>query len=553
LALLLNLACMITTNHALAGTPVSAADKTITSKDVLWLAIGIFVLPIVWVLYSVLGFTHGVFTYPVDDTFIHLAIADNIANFHTWGISPHGFVSASSSVLYPLLLATCIKLFGVHAVIPFILNLIAGLVFLITLHKWLIRQLLSPVAQLCVLLAVIVLTPLPVIVLTGMEHTLQILFCFLFVFKFSDALEKKTIPWTIYLYGFLLTGIRYEGIMLIGLACLLLLFQRKLWTAVKLGFISLLPILIFGIYALAHGSYFFPNSVLIKSGAPPLTFDGLYNFFTSEMFDKLSLSLVAYITAATQRMLILLLITYLLFRTNLNKHLTYKYILFLLTGAVLLHLFLTGHCRFPRYEAYLIADGSIIVGVVFLRFGKPLFDSLNRNTWWIAVGFALLLAIPILMRSKDAFLLTQPASINIYQQQYQMGKFIGKYYHDTPIAFNDIGAVSYFTKGNNLDLWGLGNLAVTKSMKGHYYSTTFLDQLSKKDSVQVAVLFENFFPPQLLKKWTKVASWQVLNNVICADDSVSFYAINPAQRVSLQQNLRAYQSSLPPGIIVRYY
>jgi hypothetical protein len=164
-----------------------------------------------------------------------------------------------------------------------------------------------------------------------------------------------------------------------------------------------------------------------------------------------------------------------------------------------------------------------------------------------------MLAIPVLMRSVDAFTLTKTASFNIYQQQYQMGRFMGKYYHDAPIAFNDIGAVSYFTKGNNLDLWGLGSLAVTKSLKNHYYGMPFLGQLTQKDSVQVAVLFERYFPLELLNKWTKVASWQVLNNVICADDSVSFYAVNPALRESLRNNLRAYQPSLPQGVVVRYY
>jgi hypothetical protein len=552
---------MRTTNKATNTGPTTSTDRLLTSKGALWLAIVIFLISTFVVEYSVLNFTSGIITYPVDDTFIHLAIANNIAHYHVWGISPHGFESASSSILYPLILTALIKAFGPQIIIPFIINLITAIIFLFVLHTWLVRQTLNPSAQLCILLAVIILTPLPVIVLSGMEHTLQILFCFLFLSKFSDELaimvstpaSKKNLLWPVFLYGFLLTGIRYEGIILVGMACFLLLFHRKLLSSVLLGFVSSLPVLIFGIYALAHGSYFFPNSVLLKSGAPPLTFDGLYSFFTKGMFDKLSLSTVGYITVSMQRMLIMLIITRFLFRTNYKNDLHYKYILTLLIGGVFFHLLFTGLGRFPRYEAYLIANGTIVIGTMFARFGNVILAQQSRTQKWPALALAVLLTIPVLMRAKDAFPLVLKASINIYQQQYQMGKFMGKYYHDTPIAFNDIGAISYFTKGNNLDLWGLGNLDITRSMKNNYYSPQFMDWLSKKDGVQVAVVFERYFPSQLREKWAKVGSWQVLDNVICADDSVSFYAVNSKLRDSLRKNLQAFQPSLPKGVIARYY
>jgi hypothetical protein len=342
--------------------------------------------------------------------------------------------------------------------------------------------------------------------------------------------------------------------MLVGIACLLLLLRRQWLPAYFLGLISFLPILVFGLYSLYQGSYFIPNSVLLKSGAPPLTLVGFWQFFSKDMFDKLFFSTVGYNTVATQRMLFILLLSYLLFRRNIDKANPYSYLLILLTGATLLHILLTGRGRFPRYEAYLIGNGVIVSGALFANYGPKVFYDMSQRARWVAGFTVFFLVVPILMRSLDAFSLADRASINIYQQQYQMGKFMGKYYHDTPIAFNDIGAVSYFTQGKNLDLWGLGNLEVTRSVKNYYYTPDFLDQLSRRDSVQIAVVFERYFPPQLLSRWDKIASWKITSgNVICADDSVTFYAVRNGARDALTSNLHNFQSSLPKGVSVSYY
>jgi len=548
----------------LANPPHAAAGQSFTSGGVLGIAIAVFALPVILIEYDVLQFTGGIFTYPVDDTFIHLAIAKNLATHNVWGISPHEFVSASSSVLYPLLLALMIKVAGAHAILPFIVNMLAAIAFIGSVHRWLAIQGVGATDRLMILLVVIVLIPLPVIAMSGMEHTLQLLICFLFITRFSKEVGQQaahsmsegqwSLSWLVYTYGLLLTAIRYEGIMLVGIACLTLLVRQQWLPALRLGLLSFLPILVFGFYSVYHGSYFIPNSVLLKSGAPPLTPEGLWQFFSTDMFDKLSFSTVGYNTVATQRMLFILLFSYLLFRHNIRKDIPYSYLLILLTGATLLHILLTGRGRFPRYEAYLIGNGLVIVGALFARYGREIIHDISRRATWVAVFIALFLVIPVLMRSLDALSMVDRASINIYQQQYQMGKFMGKYYHDTPIAFNDIGAVSYFTQGKNLDLWGLGNLEVARSMKNYYYTPDFLDQLSQQDSVQVAVVFERYFPPQLLTRWDKVASWKITSgNVICADDSVAFYAVKREARGSLTSNLRNFQPSLPAGVSVLYY
>src|SRR5258706_16460881 len=91
-------------------------------KIILFLVIVAVALPVTAIEYSVLRQTSGTFMYPLDDVFIHMALAKNLANYHNWGISQHEFASASSSVLYTLLLAGLLRIFSVQGLIPFLSN-----------------------------------------------------------------------------------------------------------------------------------------------------------------------------------------------------------------------------------------------------------------------------------------------------------------------------------------------------------------------------------------------------------------------------------------------
>src|SRR4051794_11145603 len=77
-------------------------------------------LPVIYIEMKVLGYTGGIFSYPLDDTFIHMQVAKNLALHGNWGINGHDFGSASSSPLYTVILALLIKIFGNHLVLPFI-------------------------------------------------------------------------------------------------------------------------------------------------------------------------------------------------------------------------------------------------------------------------------------------------------------------------------------------------------------------------------------------------------------------------------------------------
>jgi hypothetical protein len=526
------------------------SPKKLTDPQVLLIAILSLLIPVAWIETSVLRATHGILAYPLDDTFIHMAVARNLAFQHYWGIAGHVFASTSSSPFYTVLLAATFRVFGVHLVIPLLVNLIAGILVIIVMHRWLKRQGLSPVAQLIILVLVNFLTPLPLLVISGMEHTFQLLFTFLFIFSFASPRAK--LPWTIYVYGALMISTRYECLPVLGLACLILLTRRKWTQAIALGAIAVLPITIFGFYAMSKGSYFMPNSVLLKA-ALPNSMSGWARFVADDIWFKIFFSPRDYNFLAAQRLLLLLPLTYLVFLKQLRDQAAYKNILLILMGATLAHVAFAYPANYPRYEDYLVGCGTLMMGTLIAKYRSDVTLKRFKGAEWIAATVMILLFIPLFIRTEKTFQKSRQYCLNIYEQQYQMSQFVHAYYDSVPLAFNDIGAISYYSKGDKLDLWGLASLEVARARQNHRWTPDFADSLIREHQTRLAILYDTWFDPALLHRWTKVASWHNQHNVILGDDSVSFYAIRPEDTTMLRKNLEAYQPKLPWDVSVRYY
>ncbi len=63
----------------------------------------------------------GVWTYALDDAYIHLAIAHNLGWHGVWGVSNTSFASSSSSPLWTVLLAGVLRLWN-SDLAPLVLN-----------------------------------------------------------------------------------------------------------------------------------------------------------------------------------------------------------------------------------------------------------------------------------------------------------------------------------------------------------------------------------------------------------------------------------------------
>ena len=526
------------------------------ARNPVWLLfIGTLVLflPVYFIIRKVQGHTGGLSIYPYDDTYIHLQIADTLLKGN-WGITENEFASASSSILYTLILAAG-RILTTSTLLPLIVNFLAGLLILVTVLSWLKRQGVGWIGQATVITLVIFLTPLPLLITSGMEHTLQCLFSFLFLFYFSDWLEesiehRRRIPARILLYATLTATIRYEGLFLIAMAAGLLLLHRRFRDGIFLVLAAGLPLVVFGLISVYNGNYFIPNSVLVKSQSVSHT--GPLQMIRGIFFEKLMIPENGMASLATQRLAIAIPVLYFLFRKFMKP--SYGFILIGLFGAVILQLAFASTGYLYRYESYLFFCFMIIAPVLFFRYGRELLEGIK--SWLpklVAIGLAFFLCFPFFLRAASGLQKTVQASVNIYEQQYQMTKFVGRYYDHSTVALNDIGAVSYFTNARVVDLWGLADIEVTRSKKGRYWTPEFIDSFSRKNATELAIIYDVWFSDSLTSKWQKVATWQISNNVICGDDVVSFYAIDSASRSRLSQNLREFEPQLPRTVGVRYY
>lgn len=232
-------------------------------------SVAVLIIVVVLLEWPVLRHTHGKFILPTDNAFVNVSVARNFSFYQVWGISRHSFESASSSVLYPLILAPVFFIAGAHLSLVLVINFLAAVYFLIFLQRILIRNGLSAGRQFIILTEVIALTLLPLLIVSGTEYTLQLLVVFLFMEALSTALSDPSaettpgLPSRVYILALLTVATRYEDILIIALACVLLNPLRGWRTTLKLACISILPIGTFGAISLAKGSYFLPNSLLM--------------------------------------------------------------------------------------------------------------------------------------------------------------------------------------------------------------------------------------------------------------------------------------------------
>jgi hypothetical protein len=520
-------------------------------------ALLLLIVPLVYWVTSIRQISGGIFIYPVDDAYIHMELAKNLALHGTWGINPSEFASASSSPLYTLLLALLIRLFGNHIFLPLAINILAALVLIIVAIRWLQRQGLNATQVALIVMVLIIATPLPVLALSGMEHTLQILFSFLFLSRYvavQKQRERGRHPasadvWRLSLWGMLMVTTRYECLFLLAPAVLLLFYRRWFLAGAQVLIVSCLPICLFGLYSLSKGSYFFPNSLMVKSNAAGASLSALPSLIQAILVDRFSFALAGVTLLATQRLLMILPLALLAFYRSSFFTKAYKEVLVILLVAVFLHLALADTGKFYRYEAYLIFSSLLFVIVCVCNWWKQRVAQPSLLQKVATVSVVLFLCLPLLLRCAAGFTKAQQACINIYEQQYQMARFIVQ---EKPavVAANDIGAVSYFTNSTILDLWGLGNIEVAKAKKGHYWNAAFVNEIALKKNTDIVMVYDSWLKESLPPQWKKLGTWQINNNVVCGDAVVSFYAVSEAAAAEWGVKWKGFQSSLPSTVQV---
>ena len=485
--------------------------------------------------------TNGTFCYPLDDTFIHMAVAKNVALFSNWGITPYEWVSTSSSPFFTALLAALYKIFHVNVYLPSVLGVAGCLLAFVAMQQELNnRTLLTTRHKTVILVATLFAGALPSLAALGMEHTFQIAFTLFFVHHSADLLcgeetDNKKMGLAA-LSGALMVITRYENAFVVAAVCGLLFLRKRFLPSLLIGFISALPVLLFGVYAVKHGGLFIPNSIQIK--------------VRSNWVSLLNGGLAILELAASLSGLVVLAVVVVLRRYMQQQFNRSAWILTIFILSSLVHAVFGGFGWFYRYEAYLIVLGSFHL---LIQFYKWMENGARQNPHFVLLtAVALLCTVNLPLRSINSLRNFVRSTYNIYEQQYQMALFLTKYYDHKTVAANDIGAISYMGHVNVIDLWGLGSNDVTKARKGNYWNADFMQKFVLEKKAGIAVVYESWFPPALVAQWKKAGTWEVSYSFMLGDTKVTFYAIDPQQAAALQQHLKEFAAQLPRDITVKY-
>jgi hypothetical protein len=117
------------------------------------------------------------------------------------------------------------------------------------------------------------------------------------------------------------------------------------------------------------------------------------------------------------------------------------------------------------------------------------------------------------------------------------------------VAANDIGAIDYLADFRLVDLAGLGTRESAAFKLEQMYGSHQVAAVADQYGTQIALVYDSWF--KIPVAWTKVGEWKILNNVVCGDDTVSFYAVDPLAAPGLIENLRAFAPRLPTDVIQR--
>lgn len=478
-------------------------------------------------LAAILALNRGILSYTLDDAYIHLAMAEEIARGH-YGLQPGEWAAASSSLAWPALLA----LTGGALWAPLLLNLGLALAAVALAVDW--CRGCWPQASPRVLegLALLVLLGgnLAGLPFTGMEHVLQLVLGLLLLRGLERFLEsgRPTASWQAVLV--LAPLARYELLALTLPALGLLAWRGQQGRALALLGLSLLPLAAFSGWLVTLGLDPLPASILVKAGAHPG--DGVFLTLARNLFHNL--------LDAQGVLLALAGLAALATWLDRGRPRPDRELATFLVLAVALHLVGGRFGWYARYEQYLWLPTLLVLA----RHHAP---ALARAAARRALVWPLLGAFLLVHRLNLHATLTTPlAANNILRQQGELRRFAAEVWRG-PVAANDIGFVSYRNDHPVLDLWGLASPAA-RAWRWAGMEAAGLERLARERGVAVAMIYEEWFP-QLPAGWRRLGELRLTGPCITpAQPAVAFWCADTSAWEDVAAHVDEFARGLPPGV-----
>ncbi|MBV9083978.1 MAG: hypothetical protein JOZ62_14970, partial [Acidobacteriaceae bacterium] len=182
----------------------------------------------------------------------------------------------------------------------------------------------------------------------------------------------------------------------------------------------------------------------------------------------------------------------------------------------------------------------------------PGFVGSQQHLARLATLSLVLVAVALLNRDRKTLKEIPGGAQAIYDQQYQMARFLATYYPNAPIAANDIGAITFYGNHDCLDLVGLATVEVADLRAKNAFTTDQIQRLAEEHRTRVAVVYPSWFvgTQKLPSDWLQVGTWRLnpYERGFLGDTYVAFYAVHPQETEYLARSLRAFESRVPPNV-----
>ncbi len=516
-----------------------------SAKSTVWAAFlvpALILLVIIAIeLIVILVLNDGHLVYTLDDTYIHMALSENIQHGQ-YGVNLSEVSSPSSSILWPFLLAPFMSL-SIANYVPLVINIMLAVATLVVYAR-LVTLALCPcddrASKMIVSLIVLLLIPMTNLVgqvFLGMEHELQTFLSALLVLGLIQESRTGHVSW--WLLGAIIAGplVRYENLAL-SLPALFYLVLRGHLRAALLGALAIVVTAGgFSAYLVSLGLKPLPNSVMYKTGIGVV--ESSFVASPTILYSRLGLQ-----TVFSRIFMPIIFIVYLFVVFSSKWQREERLLAATIAISLLVH-YLYGHIgSYHRLEMYVWLSACLMLIYLFranlrrLAQSQPLYRSAAA-----VLFFGLLLA-----REYTTTLITIPlASNNIYQQQYQMHRFTTEFLKDA-VAINDLGWVAYDNDDYVLDLMGLASYQALWH-RFHTSDPSWMNDLANEHDVKVAMIYDFRFR-ELPPNWRRLGELRLGRfRLVPAGDTVSFYALDEETAEQIQPALSAFQQSLPAGVV----
>ncbi|MCK0142206.1 hypothetical protein [Aliiroseovarius sp. F20344] len=462
----------------------------------------------------------GVFEYPLDDVYIHLAVAEQIAA-GGYGVNPGEYTSAASSPIYPLLL-TPFAGTAAQAWLPLFWN---SLALVLACVLW-ARIVVQTGASRAWMLTFAALGPLAFnfagAAMVGMEHGLHILASLAVLRGLQIQMDESRISWLLIAGMVLGPVVRFEGLAVTGGGALALLMMGR-W-AIGTGLFAAATVLVAGFmwFLTSLGLEPLPNSVMAK-----LSGSGSERFSLVDLPIKVLVQLFSH--KAVVLLIALLCALVLLVRPSTDG----PWRKALLTSALFTgfgHLLLGQFGWLERYELYAM---TFVLGSIMLVVLKD--ETLFTLRLLLLAGFGFLGA----SYGQSLLIFGTNGPNAIHSQHGNMGRFVKEVYQK-PVAVNDLGFVAWANPNQVLDLWGLASYDALRIRLDDPYPGWAADLVGEA-GVELAIVYDRWIDEGIGDAWVKVGTLTFTGGrAFLGGYDVSFYATKPEAAADLRRQLTSF-------------